>query len=698
MEDTDVIDEVDHLQQFETIKSRSIGTKTKKSYDNRIIKIKKSIGDQNTELHTVDPKEIIRFIVSQSKKKNGQLKSASTPEGYRNALVYHFKQIQQPLPITLGAEMMVYLKGLKNTIAQEKSDGNYKITEGKDVLEFNTYILICEIAIRENYYDGHSFFTLCWNLTVRADTVANCNFNHISWATDCMRVSIPKEKTRQSGADRGLTHDIHVYANPLKPEICAFLSLGIKLLCTSVMNNNGRLFDSTNIYETYASWLFNVIESMDKETAALIGFDKETADIGTQSVRKGSISYMLSYAGQASNIACLLRGGWQLGGVLPKYVRQMLNGDQAAGRLVCGLPPNLVEFSLLCARFKLVQTIAWSEFVPYYDVYPVGFQQVIPYLIASVVFHNDDLLRLLPKNHAFFTSRYVRYNYFDALKSLLLQPTLMHCDVTNMKATGISPMTSVLYQLHRTTLINQSNNNLTSNNTTNNNNSTSSSYSTQYIPSVFTGLSNNSSNNLNYNVSSSTTSSGSSNSNNNIDFTTATLQQLVQAVTTLSATVESMKAAGWQPAGPVAPPADALAPVPLQLNQAITSAQWPVDVTLRVMHDLWYEGNKAKSLPPYRFVAENSTHMEVQVKKRITQAKMCIGVLNKRLTVSIEEYCLCNNAQKDAHYSAALNVLTTDLIAGGLKENKPGAVMKKLLYNKYCSLYENDFLKYLKNK
>ena len=113
-------------------------------------------------------------------------------------------------------------------------------------------VKVCELAIFDGYYDGHAFFSLCWNMIVRCDTVALCNYTHISWRGDCLKIKIPKEKTRQqSGPVKGDSHDVHVYSNTANPAVCVFLALGVKLLCTDAVDSRGRLFALSNIHDRY---------------------------------------------------------------------------------------------------------------------------------------------------------------------------------------------------------------------------------------------------------------------------------------------------------------------------------------------------------------------------------------------------------------------------------------------------------------
>ena len=94
---------------------------------------------EDIDLFAVDYKEIQKFIVRESRnKKTGALKSHSTPEGYRNALLYHYKVNNKPFPAKIAADLMTFLKGYRNQIATDISEGNYKGTEGKQHISWET--------------------------------------------------------------------------------------------------------------------------------------------------------------------------------------------------------------------------------------------------------------------------------------------------------------------------------------------------------------------------------------------------------------------------------------------------------------------------------------------------------------------------------------------------------------------------------
>lgn len=81
---------------------------------------------------------------------------------------------------------------------------------------------------------------LTWNLIARGSRTAAICFSHLGWAEDALRVYFTNSKTDQLG-----THPRdprHIYANPLQPELCPILSLGMFCLCYQYSSDDRHLF------------------------------------------------------------------------------------------------------------------------------------------------------------------------------------------------------------------------------------------------------------------------------------------------------------------------------------------------------------------------------------------------------------------------------------------------------------------------
>ena len=110
-------------------------------------------------------------------------------------------------------------------------------------------------------------------------------------------------------------------------------------------------------------------------------------DLGTHSERKGSSTYVLSLSTAISAVSVYLRAGWSLGNVQDRYIFAGAGADQVVGRTVAGLPINTSDFAILPPHFSaadlaILNDIGWNNIFSGYDRLPLGFQRVIPYLLA----------------------------------------------------------------------------------------------------------------------------------------------------------------------------------------------------------------------------------------------------------------------------------------------------------------------------
>lgn len=191
----------DHVWSDNTVKNYR---RTLKRARNYVIKETKFEGEPDTmTLETVDPEFLKNFVVKESVFADGRLKAASTVESFKNALIYYFRSNKLPIPTVLSEDLQMFITGTKNDIATLRKEGRYKLTEGKDAITFGEFSAICKAGVADKYIAGRLLASLCWNMNCRSETASNLNFNLISWSGDCLNINIPKEKSKQKGADRG---------------------------------------------------------------------------------------------------------------------------------------------------------------------------------------------------------------------------------------------------------------------------------------------------------------------------------------------------------------------------------------------------------------------------------------------------------------------------------------------------------------
>ena len=287
------------------------------------------------------------------------------------------------------------------------------------MLTFNDYLY---------YYPKSNF-----NITTITGCTGDIKYEHLRMDGDHIIVIIPRHKGDRSGAK---PTEKSLYSNPVCPQICPFLVLGIILLSRETYRKHDSIILGKKSDENINLWLKSIAES--GENAAAVGLNG--SHLTSHCTRKGSTSYVVSLPGLSNVIACWLRAGWQLGGVLPSYLTVEAAGDQTVGRTVCGLPPNGLDFTFLPARFDDEAVIEWADIISNYDSYPTDFRNVIPCLVAAVVHHATWISDNLPGNHPIFLSRCWRAGAQVSLRPYVLAPCRMSCEVTGMVATGIPPL------------------------------------------------------------------------------------------------------------------------------------------------------------------------------------------------------------------------------------------------------------------
>lgn len=435
-----VIDEVVLDGRFDATVAASQSKQTRAIYTRMLSRLRKGLSvAEDVPVESLCETAVLNFITSDSVKEDGTLKSGSTPEAYRSALLHYFRNvIDTEVPHMYAVVLNKFVKGHKANVATARLDGTMKATEGKDAIDFRTFKELSYRAWTLASVDDALFFVLAWNMSCRAGSANDLNLSHIQWREDCLYLTIPKSKTLQRGAQRGMDHSFSIYANPFEPCICCVLALGVKVLCTTMVREGKGIFNHTQ-KDTFSDWL-RIQEDLD----CAYSVDPTHPDLGIHSARKGALTWCMAFPGAVSVISALLRAGYTLGGVLPKYIALAIAGDQNVSRLLCGLPYNSPDYAALPPRFKVDVTEVWGELVNDWNEYPKSFQRVIPYLLASVVYHSTWLTDTLPRSHPLFRTRFWSHNMHKKLKDKVLPPTRMRCAETGMEATGVSQMTVVL--------------------------------------------------------------------------------------------------------------------------------------------------------------------------------------------------------------------------------------------------------------
>ena len=107
-----------------------------------------------------------------------------------------------------------------------------------------------------------------------------------------------------------------------------------------------------------------------------------------------------------STVQVFLRAGWSLGNVQDRYLFAGAGGDQLTGRVLSGLPFNDSSFSSLPPHFGKdgLDRIQWALILPLYARLPETFKRALPFLLASICYHEQWLRSTLPTHHPLFAT------------------------------------------------------------------------------------------------------------------------------------------------------------------------------------------------------------------------------------------------------------------------------------------------------
>ncbi|KAG7357915.1 hypothetical protein IV203_014531 [Nitzschia inconspicua] len=230
--------------------------------------------------------DFMEWIVS-IRKEDGSTPTYSTYNCHRAGLFNRFRDYKQDIA-PLQSELKTHFRGLQRTKTQALANGEGRVKIGKDALEFALYKSLCLLLMKSakpDYVFTHCFMTYCWNLMCRAGNMTSICWSHLEWRNDALGIYFAHMKNDQLG--QRPRDPRHIYANPIIPEICPILSLGIYMLTIPIRPGNTQLFPGGNQYDRFRKVLVRLLNTVEG-SAELRARGMTTDDIGTHSCRKGA--------------------------------------------------------------------------------------------------------------------------------------------------------------------------------------------------------------------------------------------------------------------------------------------------------------------------------------------------------------------------------------------------------------------------
>ena len=290
------------------------------------------------------------------------------------------------------------------------------------------------------------YLVLQWNIMARAVSVASLMMEHVSWEADALLITLPKHKGDQDGSH---VYAKHLYANAADPIICPVLALAV-IIFTRVLKYDGggasrveaaappnyRVFDGANPETRFSDIFRKVIAKLPTEEARQLGGTK--AELGTHSIRKGASTYCCGMVNGPSAVHVFLRGGWMVGGVKDRHIFAGGGGDQLTGRVLSGLPYNEASFASLPPHFDSVGApqVGWVTVFPLYSTLPDTVKRALPFLLASICYHEVWLRESLSPQHPLFSSPLFTSGTLAELRPHI-RSGCYRCASTGLTATGV---------------------------------------------------------------------------------------------------------------------------------------------------------------------------------------------------------------------------------------------------------------------
>ena len=262
--------------------------------------------------------DVIATYLTSLKTEEDTYKGMSTYDGACSSIMHLMHQDNVYPDHKFQSKICNLLKGFKRTVQQQKVELGMSLNEGKDLLSFAGYNLLCRNFLKNNgtyneFIFAHCFLTLEWNLMCRADNLVNLNLAHIGWEDDSLVSCIAKAKHDQEG--EGAKTPWHIYANPSNPFVCPVLALGLYLFTHPdlLTNQSSFLFTGNHQYRRYTQTLKRAI-ALEEDHFSRLGV--ELGSFGSHSLRKGSSTFAASGSTMAPSMASICNcAGWKMGGL-----------------------------------------------------------------------------------------------------------------------------------------------------------------------------------------------------------------------------------------------------------------------------------------------------------------------------------------------------------------------------------------------
>ncbi|POM60627.1 LOW QUALITY PROTEIN: hypothetical protein PHPALM_30491 [Phytophthora palmivora] len=390
---------------------------------------KQSLQPSDTELRADD---FVAWLLTLRTTVSTQL-SFSALNTHSAGLFNLFRVYKEDMSKTLERGLGDHFKGLKRAIAKESATGAGQAMKlGKDPLPFDLYkflgfSMLCDSSV--DLVFARTYMVVAWNLMCRSANAFGILLKHMEWRDDALCIYNDQAGNRPRDPRP-------VYADPLEPEVCPILALGIYWSVFSFGRFDGKLFPGGSQYDRFRKELVRVLQRF----GGAYETSSKPSEIGTRSLRKGAATFASSrLTACPSSTAVNLRAGWSQGCVQNTYLWYESAGDMHVGRTVAGLAPNSHHFSCLPPHFECCDDEVEQAVSVVYPGAPRCVHYILELALASLAYHRTNL----PASHCLFctplfASESMLTGSSERLKGGKFPGT------SKLNATGVPPHVSIL--------------------------------------------------------------------------------------------------------------------------------------------------------------------------------------------------------------------------------------------------------------
>lgn len=249
------------------------------------------------------------------------------------------------------------------------------------------------------------FLLICWCTLGRGERVASLGYDMISWAGDALTIQIPTSKTDPQGLR---SYGKRCYANPIEPACCIVLALAVLVFSRSSLEGPFRyVFGASSVRNSMNDLLKILLASL--SPSGLISLGCALFEITLHTFKKSAIQFCTGGEG-IKEMQLELRADHKISRTQFVYLKETVaysEQDGLIGRTLSQLPAGELAFNMRAPHFlkHQIDAIEWSELLPHYNTLPPNFKNVVPFLVGSIVYHEQWLRDTLPSDHPIFRSR-----------------------------------------------------------------------------------------------------------------------------------------------------------------------------------------------------------------------------------------------------------------------------------------------------